>query len=938
MLLCKVINGVNFKTINFFIKLFAIFFFILLISQNTFAQSALSKTELTQQELNWIAEHPVVRASSNTALAPFDFISAGQPAGLSIDYLNLIGTKVGLKFDYVNFDTWEKMLENARNKEIDLVHTISRNEEREKYFNFSVPYFNMPIVNFGRVGSKKINSLSYFENKRIGILKGHTIAESYKNNYPQFNLVEFNTHSEAIRALALNEIDIYTAVSPAIEFLILLNNIQGIEIIGNDFILKNNIMDQRIGVHKDNPILMSIVNKAVAAVTTEEFMAISEKWIKTSPANDDIGLSKEEQNWLVENNVIKVSALKSSFPYEFIDEEGRISGISGDLLNEISKRLNVKFVWSGNDDWTDGLLKITSGDAHMLAAITPTKERQNFLEFSDVYLKSPHVIVSRDEGSVFSDITTLDGMTVVQLRETALIGYLSEGYPNIKVVEAETRKEALELVSSGGADAMIETVTVALANISNFGLEDLRIVGATPFEEVTAMGVSSELPLLSSAIRKALANISPETRSAIFAKWLAQRIETKVDYGPLYYVIALATFIIILSFLWVTKLRQQVSRRVQAENNALKAQTKLVRMLAIAPDAIISTDDDLCIQTFNDAAEKVFGFSGAEAMGKPINILIPERFHQSHDSHINKYLHGNNNTIQMEGRREILGVKKDGTEFLAEASVSKFDIGNDTISIVILRDISKRKQFETELIQARELAVNADKAKTEFLANMSHELRTPLNAINGFSEMMLKQSFGPLGNPHYNEYAKYIFDSGNHLLLIINDILDISRIEAGEVQLNKEELDVVEIIEECQHLIEIRAKDKQLKIITQFQDHLPAIRADERMVKQMLLNLLTNAIKFTAKNGEIIIEAVLTKNNTFVLSVIDDGIGMAEDDIPIALAAFGQVDSALNRKFEGTGLGLSLVKSMAELHGGKLILESELGVGTRASIELPVND
>ena len=155
-----------------------------------FAQNSTGQT-LTPEEQVWITEHPVVKASNNTALAPFDFMSAGQPAGLSIDYLNLIGTKVGLKIDYVNFQTWNETLEKMKNKEIDIMHTISRNEERAKYFNFSVPYFNSLIVNFGRAGSQRLNSISDLENIRIGIIKGHIIGEVYKENYPHFDLIEF---------------------------------------------------------------------------------------------------------------------------------------------------------------------------------------------------------------------------------------------------------------------------------------------------------------------------------------------------------------------------------------------------------------------------------------------------------------------------------------------------------------------------------------------------------------------------------------------------------------------------------------------------------------------------------------------------------------------------------------------------------------------------
>jgi PAS domain S-box-containing protein len=239
------------------------------------------------------------------------------------------------------------------------------------------------------------------------------------------------------------------------------------------------------------------------------------------------------------------------------------------------------------------------------------------------------------------------------------------------------------------------------------------------------------------------------------------------------------------------------------------------------------------------------------------------------------------------------------------------------------------------LRQAKERAEIANRAKSEFLANVSHELRTPLNAILGFSEIIKKQLFGPDAGQRYASYAGDIHLSGEHLLAIIDEILDLSKIEAGHTKLQVSEVSVTDIIHATRALLGNRFQQAELNLTVNLPDQDLVLRVDERRIKQALLNLLSNALKFTARGGLVTLCATPGADAGFAFVVRDTGIGIAAKDIDIVLAPFGQVESAFSRKHHGTGLGLPLARSLVELHDGKLILESEVGVGTSVTLWLP---
>jgi PAS domain S-box-containing protein len=255
--------------------------------------------------------------------------------------------------------------------------------------------------------------------------------------------------------------------------------------------------------------------------------------------------------------------------------------------------------------------------------------------------------------------------------------------------------------------------------------------------------------------------------------------------------------------------------------------------------------------------------------------------------------------------------------------------------IATVTDITERTRAEKVIRDAKEKAELANRAKSEFLANMSHELRTPLNAIIGFSEVMMQQTFDPTKSDRYLEFVENINTSGQHLLSLINDILDLSKIEAGKEELNEEVFEPVSVIRSCLNMVKGQSISQELRFAEEFAGGVPRLRADKRLVRQILLNLLSNAVKFTPKGGKITVRAWSEPDRGHVLQVIDTGIGVARKDIPNIFKPFAQIDSKLNRRHQGTGLGLALVKNLVELHGGSLEFESEPGAGSTVTVRFP---
>jgi PAS domain S-box-containing protein len=363
-------------------------------------------------------------------------------------------------------------------------------------------------------------------------------------------------------------------------------------------------------------------------------------------------------------------------------------------------------------------------------------------------------------------------------------------------------------------------------------------------------------------------------------------------------------------------------------------------------DGIIVTDDVGTIQFANAAAAEILGIRDATMAGTSINGILPTPGDDIFNNDLKSVQEGRDHITQHNapvelaldttGQREvIIELILSESRLLESRGGSRQPNAPREINVYKLRDITQRKRSEKTIKEATVKALEANRAKSEFLANMSHELRTPLNAIIGFSEIIGTERLGPVGTEKYSEYATDIGDSGHHLLAVINDILDISKVESGTYSLNESICDLGEVLWACEHIIAGTIASQPKQSICEISEDLPPVYADPRLLKQIVLNLLSNAVKFTAPDGRVVLRAFLDDGHRPTIEIEDDGIGIEPHLIPELTKPFYQVAGSLSRTHGGAGLGLALVASHVEMHGGQLEIRSIPDEGTTVTVRLP---
>jgi len=401
-------------------------------------------------------------------------------------------------------------------------------------------------------------------------------------------------------------------------------------------------------------------------------------------------------------------------------------------------------------------------------------------------------------------------------------------------------------------------------------------------------------------------------------------------------------------------LLHEIEERKSAETALIASESRLSDFARASSDWFWELDSefrftdvgDVFFEVTNIAREDVIGKTRRQIAGQLQLLEEPEKWEEhfkaleTHQSfrdftYFIRGMDGDHRLISLGGIPVFDGNGKFAGYRGTGADVTRLHEAEEALKIVNLTLETRVEERTTDLLAEKERAELASRAKSEFLANMSHELRTPLNAIIGFSQITMNETFGTHSNPIYGEYASDVFDASTHLLSVISDILDVSKVEAGEITLEDEIVNISKLIGSCVLLIQERASAKKIRPEIEIHPDVFSVRADERNLKQILINLLSNAVKFSSFDGRITVRTAIKKSGELRISVIDNGCGIASENILKVQEPFGQIRDRPDLAQEGTGLGLPLAKRLTEHHGGVLQIESTFGIGTAIHIDLP---
>ena len=359
---------------------------------------------------------------------------------------------------------------------------------------------------------------------------------------------------------------------------------------------------------------------------------------------------------------------------------------------------------------------------------------------------------------------------------------------------------------------------------------------------------------------------------------------------------------------------------------------QLNTILDTATDGVVLIDNGGTVRALNRSAQALFGFENDAVSGKPFTHLFAVESQRAARDYLQGLADNGVASVLNDGR-EVIGREAKGRFIPLFMTIGR--LPREGGFCAVMRDITQWKRAEDELTEARRQAETASVQKTEFLARVSHEIRTPLNAIIGFSELMIGERFGPVGNERYKDYLRDINRSGNHVLDLVNDLLDISKIEAGQQELSYEAVALNDALTEAVAIMQPQANRERVIIRSSFASGLPDVVADLRSIKQIALNLLSNAVKFTPPGGQVIVSTVYEPTGEVVMRVRDTGIGMSDADVEHALKPFKQINTMHRTRGDGTGLGLPLTKAMVEANRAVFSINSKPGEGTMVQVTFP---
>lgn len=542
-----------------------------------------SAVELSEQEQQWLQQHPVIRASNNTQWAPFGFVEDGKSTGFSVDYLNLIAARTGLRLQWINDASWYNQLQLARDQQVDLLHSVTKTRKRQSFLRFTRAYIDNPYtLYFPAEQASDLNLADWLkQRKTISALKGLPVQELFAKLSPQPSILWVDTPLSGLDAVNNGAADAYLSQQKSTEFQIRRHNIGGLRGIALNTASPLNQEQMHFAARHDWPELASILEKGMAAISEQEIQQLLIKWSLAAPT-PNISLTEQQLQWLSQQNELKLGVVPGWAPFGFVDDG--YTGIAKDYLDTITNQLKLSLAPIPDLSWPELLEQARQGKLDVITAIVRTPEREQFLNFTKPYLQLPQVIVTHESASLINSLADLKGKTVAVPHQFVTEHLLEENHPGLRILLVDTIEEGLRSVSNGSAYATISNIASVHFHRRHSDMDNLKVAAVTPYEYAISIGVSKALPELVPILNRALDSFSELNKHYIQKKWTAMPVDGWSQWKTVWHwtlaISALLIITMVLVLFWNRRLAHEVVERKRAEEAAEAANQYKTRFLA----------------------------------------------------------------------------------------------------------------------------------------------------------------------------------------------------------------------------------------------------------------------------------------------------------------------------------------------------------------------
>jgi ABC-type amino acid transport substrate-binding protein/CheY-like chemotaxis protein/two-component sensor histidine kinase len=540
------------------------------------------RINLTPEEQAFLETHPVIRVHNEQSWAPFNFYEHGSPTGFSIDYMDLLAEKIGLQVEYTSGPAWNEFIAMIKERRLDVMLNIVKTSEREKFIRFTTqPYIETPRAIVVRKDDSTVRNFSDLYGRTVVVEKGFFYENYLKQNHPEINIMTVKDTAETLRVVANGDADATLGVIAVEQFLINKHFFSNLKLIVDPEEKALRSFDQFIGVRSDWPLLATMLDKAMGAVTDKELVTLSRKWIVQEDGDGErVHLSPEENTYLRDHPILNVAFDVDWPPVEFSDGDIGMNGMAADYLNKMSELLGVEFESGRPRPWKEMMEAVENGELDFLSAISPTSQRRKWMDFTDSYLSFPIVIFTDKEVPYIGSISDLKSKPVAVVDGYASHDLLLENHPELTLLPVRDVKEGLMSVSTGKAFAFVGSLATVSHVMSREGLTNLKVSGETPYSFDIAMGARKDNTVLLNILDKALAAISPQERSAINRRWTSVTFEYATDYSLMWKILGGALVLVVIVLYWNNRLKIEITERKRAEKAAEAANQAKSEFLA----------------------------------------------------------------------------------------------------------------------------------------------------------------------------------------------------------------------------------------------------------------------------------------------------------------------------------------------------------------------